>query len=279
MGEKLAYYRFDAEVNPCGILYNPFSAATALEFLARDRRLAARDLLQVNGKWVSLYHHGSFSDPDRDACLERVNARLERAAGMTRAADLLVVTWGTAWVYEHAREGIVVANCHKIPDREFKRYRLSVDEIVARYSALLPVLRAINPGARLLFTVSPIRHWRDGARGNQLSKAILLLAIEQLQERFDNVFYFPAYEIVLDELRDYRFYAGDMLHLSPVAVDYIWEAFKRDYLSPACYPQMRQVETLRARLGHRPLDPRLAVDREGLERQLDALVASFRAAR
>jgi hypothetical protein len=273
---KLAYYRFPVEVNPCGILYNPFSIANALEFLVEERRMEERDLLRVDGKWASLYHHGAFSDPDARACLARINARLERGAEALREASLLVVTWGTAWVYRHRREGIIVANCHKIPDREFERYRAGVDEIVRRYEALLPALRAVNPALRVLFTVSPVRHRRDGARGNQLSKATLLLAVERLQELFDDVHYFPAYEILLDELRDYRFYAEDMCHPSAVAVDYIWELFRQAYISPACEPVARQVEAIRRRMNHRPIaSSPTDADRALLERQLDDAVASF----
>jgi hypothetical protein len=278
MGRKLAYYGFDAEVNPCGIVYNPLAAANALELLTRERRLEAGDLLRVDGKWASLYHHGSFSGADRDACLEGINARLERAARVLREADLLVVTWGTAWVYRHAGRGMVVANCHKIPGGEFTRYRASVEEIAARYEEVIPAARAANPGLRVLFTVSPIRHWRDGAHGNQLSKATLLLAIERLQARLDGVFYFPAYEIVLDELRDYRFYAGDMLHLSAVAVDYIWESFKGAFISPSCHALMRRFEGVRERLGHRPLHPGDGDDgqRRALEAALEELLREAR---
>jgi hypothetical protein len=280
MGRKLAYHGFDAEVNPCGIVYNPLAAANALELLTRERRLEAGDLLRVNGKWASLYHHGSFSNADRDACLEGINARLERAARALREADLLVMTWGTAWAYRHDARGMVVANCHKIPDAEFTRYRASVEEIAARYEEIIPAARAVNPGLRVLLTVSPIRHWRDGAHGNQLSKATLLLAVERLRERLDGVFYFPAYEIVLDELRDYRFYAGDMLHLSGVAVDHIWASFKNACISPSCHALMRRVEALRKRLDHRPLDPRAGDDgqRRALEAELEELLGEARRA-
>ena len=273
---KLDYYRFDVEVNPCGILYNPLAAAHAIERLVDGRATSEEELLQVNGKWVSLHHHGSFSDPDPRACLEKINGRAARAAAFLRQADLLVITWGTSWVYRHRATGVAVANCHKIPDREFERFRLSVDEIVDRYARLIPALRALNPRLRLLFTVSPVRHLRDDARGNQLSKATLLLAVEQLQARFEDTCYFPAYEILLDELRDYRFYAADMCHPSPIAVDYIWEIFKTAYLSPACAPMLKQVEALRDRMNHRPLDPRAAIDYQQLEQQLNDLVSRFK---
>jgi hypothetical protein len=255
MGRKLDYHGFDVEVNPCGIVYNPLAAANVLELLVKGKRFEERDLLPTHGKWASLYHHGAFSDADPANCLEGLNARLEKGERTLRDADLLVMTWGTAWIYTHVARNVVVTNCHKLPEREFTRRRATVEEIVARYLEIIPAARALNPRLRVLFTVSPIRHWRDGAHGNQLGKATLLLAIEQLQARLADVYYFPAYEIVLDELRDYRFYARDMLHLSPVAIDHVWECFKESFVQPSVLPVMRQVEALRQRAAHRPLHP------------------------
>ena len=214
MGSKFSYYKFDVDVNPCGIIYNPLSVANVLRLIVEGKQFEKSDLRQVGGKWVSLYHHGAFSSTDPDECLRRINDRLTKATGELRTLDLLVITWGTAWVYRYTRENIVVSNCHKIPSQEFERSRLSVEDIVKEYLVLIGRLREINPGLRILFTVSPIRHWKDGAHGNQLSKATLLLAIDRLREELQHVYYFPAYEIVLDELRDYRFYADDMLHMS-----------------------------------------------------------------
>ena len=211
MGSKFSYYKFDVDVNPCGIIYNPLSVANVLRLLVEGKRFEKNDLREVGGKWVSLFHHGAFSSADPDECLHRINDRLTKATGELRTLDLLVITWGTAWVYKYIPENIIVSNCHKIPSREFERSRLSVEDIVREYLVLIERLREINPGLRILFTVSPIRHWKDGAHGNQLSKATLLLAIDRLREEIQHVYYFPAYEIVLDELRDYRFYAEDML--------------------------------------------------------------------
>ena len=210
---------------------------------------------QVGGKWVSLYHHGAFSSTDPDECLRRINDRLTKATGELRTLDLLVITWGTAWVYRYTRENIVVSNCHKIPSQEFERSRLSVEDIVKEYLVLIGRLREINPGLRILFTVSPIRHWKDGAHGNQLSKATLLLAIDRLREELQHVYYFPAYEIVLDELRDYRFYADDMLHMSGFTVDYIWERFLYSFISPEVLGLMNQIGRVNKGVAHRPFDP------------------------
>ena len=255
MGSKFSYYKFDVDVNPCGIIYNPLSVANVLRLIVEGKQFEKSDLRQVGGKWVSLYHHGAFSSTDPDECLRRINDRLTKATGELRTLDLLVITWGTAWVYRYTRENIVVSNCHKIPSQEFERSRLSVEDIVKEYLVLIGRLREINPGLRILFTVSPIRHWKDGAHGNQLSKATLLLAIDRLREELQHVYYCPAYEIVLDELRDYRFYADDMLHMSGFTVDYIWERFLYSFISPEVLGLMNQIGRVNKGVAHRPFDP------------------------
>lgn len=255
MGSKFSYYKFDVDVNPCGIIYNPLSVANVLRLLVEGKRFEKNDLREVGGKWVSLFHHGAFSSADPDECLHRINDRLTKATGELRTLDLLVITWGTAWVYKYIPENIIVSNCHKIPSREFERSRLSVENIVREYLVLIERLREINPGLRILFTVSPIRHWKDGAHGNQLSKATLLLAIDRLREEIQHVYYFPAYEIVLDELRDYRFYAEDMLHVSGFTVDYIWERFLYSFISPEVFGLMNQIGRINKGVAHRPFEP------------------------
>lgn len=255
MGGKFSYYKFGVDVNPCGIVYNPRSVANVLRLIVEGKEFKQEDLMQVGDKWVSLYHHGSFSSTDAGECLDKINRRLELATKEIRSADLLVITWGTAWVYRHTGQGVVVSNCHKIPSQEFERYRLSVDEIVDEYTGLIGRLREVNPGIRVLFTVSPIRHWKDGAHGNQLSKATLLLAIDRLREKLGGVYYFPAYEIVLDELRDYRFYADDMLHMSSLTIDYTWERFLYSFISPEVLGLMNRIGRINKAVGHRPFDP------------------------
>ncbi len=255
MGSKFSYYKFDVDVNPCGIIYNPLSVANVLRLIVERKQFEKADLRKVGEKWVSLYHHGAFSSTDSEECLRRINERLVKATEELPSLDLLVITWGTAWVYKYVRENMVVSNCHKIPSQEFERSRLSVERIVEEYMGLIGRLREVNPGLRVLFTVSPIRHWKDGAHGNQLSKATLFLAIDQLCERLKHVYYFPAYEIVLDELRDYRFYADDMLHMSSFTIDYIWERFLYSFISPEVLGLMNQIGRINKGVAHRPFDP------------------------
>lgn len=255
MGMKLMENRFAVDCNPCGIVYNPESVAQVLERLMDERVVTPDELIWHEGKWMSWGHHGRFSASEREVCLEKMNARIYRGAEQLRRADVLLITFGTSWVYRYLQSGCVVANCHRFPECDFERFRLSVPEIVGLYERLLEQLERINPGVRVLFTVSPIRHWKDGAHGNQLSKSVLLLAIDELVKRRKRVYYFPSYEIVLDELRDYRFYAEDMLHVSGQAVDYIWTRFRDTFLSADALQVMRQVEKINKGLNHRPSDP------------------------
>ena len=165
-------------------------------------------------------------------------------------------TFGTAYVYEQKETGRVVSNCHKLPESNFNRRLLSVDEIVNEYTSLIAGMTARNPNLKVLFTVSPIRHIRDGMHANQLSKSTLLLTIDRLQQLFPKqVFYFPAYEIVLDELRDYRFYADDMLHPSPLAVNYLWKCFSDSFFSAETKQVMTEVEDIRKDMAHKPFHP------------------------
>lgn len=255
IGKRLAEGRFAIDLNPCGIVYNPVSVAHVLERLIDEHLWTEKELIWNDGKWVSFGHHGSFSSADRTECLSKINGRLQQGRACLQRAGLLLITWGTSWVYRYRPDGKIVSNCHKFPAGDFDRFRLSVAEITACYEHLLDQLRQLNPDLKVLFTVSPVRHWKDGAHGNQLSKSVLLLAIEQLMERREQVYYFPAYEIVMDELRDYRFYAEDMLHISEPAVDYIWTRFQETFFSPQTRDALKRVEKINKGLTHRPFDP------------------------
>lgn len=227
MGTRLQQIKWRAVVNPFGVLYNPLSIAEALGRLIDAHRYGEDELAEFpDGGWNTWLHHSRYSHPDRREALDAINNSMEAAAGMLAQADWLVLTLGTAWVYRLKEDGRVVGNCHKVPEREFVRQRLSVDEIVETYVRLLDRLWSVNPGARVLLTVSPVRHLKDGLHGNQLSKATLLLAVDELCRRMpERCVYFPAYEVLMDELRDYRFYAEDMCHPTQQAVNYIRERF------------------------------------------------------
>lgn len=212
---RLAGAKFPVAANPSGILFNPLSVATAIRSYT-DSAPVGRGELGFDGEvWYHFGFHGDFSAPTADKALRRMNAARQSGADALRTADRIVLTFGTAWVYE--RDGAVVANCHRRPAAEFFRRRLSVDEIVDTYSELIAGPLA---GKQIILTVSPVRHLGDGLAGNAASKATLRLAAEELTQRFGHVAYFPAYEILTDDLRDYRFYADDLVHPAPQAVTY-----------------------------------------------------------
>ena len=255
IGRHLQEGDFLVDLNPFGALYNPASLASALHRLIDNTPIEKDDLIKHEGLWHSWHHHGSFSHPTAAATLSACNSRIHRAHQALQEANLLMITFGTAWVFE--REGHVVANCHKLPPRQFIRRRMTVEEIVATWSPLLLKLSSFNPRLSLLFSVSPIRHMADGAHGNQLSKSTLLLALDELITRHPsfNTYYFPAYEIVLDELRDYRYFDEKMTHPTPLAVDIVWERFQHATMTPAVRQQAHLNAKQHKREQHIPLHP------------------------
>ena len=238
IGAKFAEHYFQATINPFGTLYNPASIAAAITNVGNSQ------LVEHNGLWHSMMHHGAFSGMDKEEVLtrcEQSRALLQRAL---MEASTVVVTFGTAWVYE--MEGQVVANCHKLPANRFTRRCLTVNEIVEMWQPIV----ASMPDKHWIFTVSPIRHVKDGLHANQISKAILLQAVDRLGQS-----YFPSYEIMMDELRDYRFYAEDMVHPSAVAVEYIWQRFVDTYMNKDTQTEMRVLNQLWRDNQHRMLHP------------------------
>lgn len=237
IGQMMAQRELNVTCNPFGTLYNPLSIAQAINAKISKCENEKIPLIYHDGLWHSMAHHGAFSRPTREEAEEAVRQSIQNMQRALEEATVVIITFGTAWVYQMANDqsqitnDSVVANCHKMPEQWFTRRRLTVDEIVRTWM----LITARYPDKHWLFTVSPIRHIRDGLHENQLSKATLLMAVEQL-----NHAYFPSYEIMLDELRDYRFYADDLVHPSQMAVEYIWERFIEAY----CTPQTRNEMTL-----------------------------------
>lgn len=247
---------FPACVNPCGTLYNPASIASALLDILYERPYTRDDLFQHEGLWHSWSHHSRFSGPDPDAVVEHINKSQAEASEAMSKASALFITFGTSWIFRLTEEGRVVANCHKKPATLFQREMLNTQKVYGLWKKMLRELQARYPDLKTVFTVSPIRHLADGAHGNQASKSTLLLAIDQLTQEFkDTSLYFPAYEIMMDDLRDYRFYAADMLHPSPVAVAYIYDKFCESFMTQATVMRALQAEREARRAAHRPLHP------------------------
>ncbi|MDR1402741.1 MAG: GSCFA domain-containing protein [Tannerellaceae bacterium] len=256
MGHKLQEAKFTADVNPFGTLYNPLSVALAVKTLLHPAPFSSGDLFEHEGLFHSFAHHSRFSSPAPDESCNRINRQLTASAICLSKATRLLLTFGTAFVYRLKSNGQVVSNCHKLPEKMFCREMASADLIVREWNTALLSLWEQNPDIKILFTVSPIRHWRDGAHTSQLSKATLLLSVDALQKKYpERTGYFPAYEIMMDELRDYRFYADDMLHPSPVAIAYLWECFARRYLTGESQAVIKEWQEIQQALHHKPFYP------------------------
>ena len=253
IGAKFGEHYFQTTINPFGTLYNPASIARVLSGVVK--REMALDIVQHNGLWHSMMHHGSFSHPDKDMLMARCEESQTLLCTALQEANTIIVTFGTSWVYK--MDGMVVANCHKMPAERFDRYCMSAGDIIDSW---LPLLNRI-PNKHWIFTVSPIRHIKDGLHANHLSKANLLHAIDVLIANArdfnptSTYSYFPSYEIMLDELRDYRFYAEDMIHPSQVAVDYIWQRFVDTYMTADTKNEMRTLHQLWLDRHHTLLHP------------------------
>lgn len=255
IGGKLLSAFFLTDTNPFGVLFNPISIANSLELLLQTKEIEALDLFENRGMWQSFSYSSQFSNVNVEDCLLNINNRLAAARDFLEQTDFLLITFGTAWVYESVKSGRVVSNCHKLPANEFVRRKVSVEEIVLTYKPLIEQLQTLFPKVQIIFSISPIRHLKDGLHENNLSKSTLLLAIDAIQSECKQLHYFPSYEIQIDELRDYRFYAADMLHPSDVAIDYIWKRFSETYFSTDTQALKQRLEQLSADLSHRPMHP------------------------
>jgi len=253
LGDRLQQLKFNVVVNPFGIVYHPAPAAYQLERIITGKSYTVDELHQYNELWYSFDHHGRFSHPDILTCLERINHEFKQAHDQLERSNWLFVTFGTAWAYRLKHTGRIIANCHKLPTSDFERIYFSVNEIQSIWIDTLDKLQRFNPAIKVVFTVSPIRHLRDGAHENQLSKSTLLLAVDCLNQKRENTGYFPAYEIVLDDLRDYRFYAENMTHPNAVAISYIQQRFCESYMDENTLQIMKTVENIVKAAAHRPL--------------------------
>lgn len=255
MGARLSDLRLPTAINPFGILYNPISIAHCLNYLVTDAIFTENDIFETQGLWHSWQHHGKFSSPKKDEILRGVNESLSEARQFFKNVKRLIITLGTANVFIEKQSGEVVANCHKVPASHFDRKRLSVDDIVESLSQCFNKITAQNNDIQVIITVSPIRHIKEGLIENQRSKAVLLLATEALCNKLPNVHYFPAYEIMMDDLRDYRFYEADMIHPNNQAIDYIWQAFSDTFFTDDTKKIIDDVRKVQLMQQHRPLHP------------------------
>ena len=271
IGKKLIDCGFNVVMNPMGILYNPISIFSTLSRIIEGREFTENELFQHNGLWASFMHHGSFSHSDKSEALRLMNEKLHEGHKQLKNATHLIITFGSAEVYEH--NGLVVSNCHKLPSREFTHRLLSIDEIITSSISL----SSLNPQLSTIFTISPVRYLGNGAHHGQINKATLLLATEQLCQT-TGAKYFPSYEIMMDELRDYRYYAADMIHPSEIAVEYIFERFTATYFTEEAIRTAEEVLKIKKSLSHRPLHPdsdEYIKFKKKLSQQIDAIVKKY----
>ncbi|MBN1597263.1 MAG: GSCFA domain-containing protein [Bacteroidales bacterium] len=267
IGKKLEQFKFNVCRNPFGVVYNPVSIANGITMLLQKDKFRGKDLSYYNELWFSFAHYTLFSDADPDKCLDKINIRFIEAKKKLKNTDTLFITLGTSWVYTFKSSGQVVANCHKLPSKEFERHFSSAGDTYNTMKNCLLNLWKLNPAMQVIFTVSPIRHWKDGAINNQRSKSSLITAISELESEFKSVYYFPVYEIFMDELRDYRFYSSDMLHPSEQAQEIVWLRFSETFMNDNTKELLKDINKINASLNHIPRHPGTKAYREFLKLQ------------
>lgn len=253
IGSRMTEGKMKVMINPTGIVYNPYSVGNAIDIILENRIFTEDNMYNYEGKHISFSHSTDYSSEIISEALDRVNSSTSNAHHFLKKARFLFISFGTARIYRFKESNIIVSNCHKLPQSFFTREMLTVEEIISDWSAILRRLQSFNNDLRVIFTISPVRHWKDGAHGNQVSKSILFLAVEELLEHQNAGGYFPAYELVMDDLRDYRFYADDMLHPSQAAIEYIWKTFSDCYFDTGIMELWKEVQGIAKTRNHRLL--------------------------
>ena len=255
MAEKLDYFKFQNTCNPFGIIFNPVSIQKMIYRVVNQFFFTEKDIFFHNERWHCYEVHSDWSSSNKEEFLENLNAVLKTSLIQLFQASHIIITYGTSWVYRNIESNAVVANCHKVPQAAFLKEILSVETIEKSINDTIDLIQKINPDCTIIFTVSPVRHIKDGFVENQQGKAHLIAALHSSNFQLPTFSYFPSYEIMMDELRDYRFYAEDMLHPNQVAIDYIWERFSETNISGESYSIMDEVHSIQNGLKHRPFDP------------------------
>ena len=253
IGKKLDYFKFQNTINPFGILFHPKAIEAFITNVINQKEFTTNDIFFHNECWHSFDAHSKLSNSSKDSLLEELNNQTSLTANQLNDFTHIIITLGTAWVYKHIESDKIVANCHTIPQKQFKKEILSVREIVKSLVQIEHLVRIANKNIQIIYTVSPVRHIKDGFVQNQLSKSHLITAIHQHISH--NSVYFPSYEIMMDELRDYRFYDQDMLHPNQTAINYIWEKFIMVWISTEALTTMGDVENIQKGLRHKPFNP------------------------
>ena len=256
MAEKLDYFKFQNSCNPFGILFHPLAIEKLIDFAISEKQFTENDIFFHNERWHSFDVHSDLSSSNKKDLLISLNALIKSTNNQLTESTHIIITYGTSWVYRNIESDSIVANCHKVPQKQFKKELLSVEEIKKGITNTVKLIHSVNPNCTIIFTVSPVRHIKDGFVENQWSKANIISALHgNFDFRLSTINYFPSYEIMMDELRDYRFYAEDMLHPNQVAIDYIWKRFKETTISETAFAVMDEVENIQKSLSHKPFNP------------------------
>lgn len=253
IGKKLLQNKFNIEINPFGIVYNPLSIVAILDRLLQNKKFDKNELFEYQGIWNSFLHHSKFSTSNIEETLENINHQYNIGVEQLNNATHLILTFGSSYIYEY--NGTIVNNCHKLPTNNFNERQTTINEIVEKITTCLNKIKQINNSIEIVITISPVRYLGKGAHQGQINKATLLLATEQLVKTLPYIQYFPSYEIMLDELRDYRFYTDDMVHPSALAIEYIWQRFAETYFSQETIELANEINKINKSLSHRPLHP------------------------
>jgi len=255
ISKKLNYYKFKSFSNPFGILFNPVAIEKLITNAINEKQYSENDIFKLNERWHCFDAHSDLSSSDKNELLQNLNTAVKRTNKELTEASHIIITLGTSWVYRFIENDAIVGNCHKVPQKKFLKELLSVEEIFASLDNIVTLIKSINTTVNIVFTVSPVRHLKDGFVENSQSKAHLLAAIHQIINPKNQLFYFPSYEIMLDDLRDYRFYNIDMVHPNETAVNYIWELFKQVWISENTTSVMKEVEIIQKGLAHKAFNP------------------------
>jgi len=254
IGNKLNYYKFQSKQNPFGILFHPKAIENLITKALNKEEYTESDVFFHNERWHCFDAHSVVSSTSKEELLNTLNTNINSTFLQLKNTSHIIITLGTAWVYREIATDTLVANCHKIPQKKFLKELLTVEEVSESLEAINSLVKSINPETTIVYTVSPVRHIKDGFIENQRSKAHLLSAIHEVVEPRNAIYYFPSYEIVMDELRDYRFYDEDMIHPNKTAINYIWEKFKEVWITEDSYKTMQQVDTIQRGLNHKPFN-------------------------
>jgi hypothetical protein len=268
IGNRLHENKFLVQVNPFGVIYNPHSIHKAFRYAIHNEPAADHHYLQNKDVYLNYDFHSEFSSLQKNELIQRLNNTIGTIHYFLRDARWIFLTYGTAWVYNRADTGEVVANCHKMPSSLFRKTLMTEESIVQSFEAFYNEVKNFNPGVKIILTVSPVRHIKDTLELNSVSKSVLRVACHSITQKFDDTEYFPAFEMMVDDLRDYRFYKSDLLHPTELAEDYIWGKFSERYFDKETRDTIQEWNSIRSAIRHKPFHPASAAHQQFLRETL-----------